>query len=235
MSTRTAALLAVLLVVAPLTALGAVGGVTGGTIQVDNGTTTISASGTGTVEAAPDQVVVRVASTARADSPAAAVAALNRNVSQLRTALREANVSDDAVRTESFDLFDQRTRNGTVFVARQSFAVTLDDTTAAGRIVDVAVENGATEVFGVAFTLSEETRRELRADAIDEAVTRARDDARAAARSAGLTITGVRSISVGNGGVGPFFERTADAGTQIDPSPVTVSATVSVTYNATSA
>lgn len=235
MSTRTAVLLALVLVVAPLTAVGAVGGVAEGTTQTDTGTTTVSASGTGTVEAAPDRVVVRIASTARADSPAAAVAALDRNVSRFRTALREANVSDDAVRTESFDLFDQRTPNGTEFVARQSFVVTLNDTTAAGRIIDVAVENGATEVFGVAFTLSEETRRELRAEAIDEAVTRAREDAGAAARSAGLTITGVRSISVGSGGVGPFIERTADAGTQIDPSPVTVSATVDVTYNATSA
>jgi uncharacterized protein YggE len=103
---------------------------------------------------------------------------------------------------------------------------------AAGTVVDTAVGNGADEVQGVTFTLSDETRADLRQEALEHAMSAARADADTVASSADLSITGVQSASTG-GGVGPVYEMretAADAGTTFDAGSVTVTATVDVTY-----
>ena len=106
---------------------------------------------------------------------------------------------------------------------------------AAGTVVDTAVGNGASEVQGVTFTLSDETRVELREQALEHAMSAARADAETVASSANLSITGVQSASTG-GGVGPVYETratVADTGSAFDAGSVTVTATVDVTYVAT--
>lgn len=67
----------------------------------------------------------------------------------------------------------------------------------------------------------------------------ARDDADLLATAGDVTVTGVRSVSTADVGVQPVdagLRETADGGggaaTRIEPGPVTVSATVSVTYRA---
>lgn len=194
--------------------------------------TTISVSATGSVSAQPDSAAVHVASTARADNASQATQQLASNVSTLRDALEAAGVPTDAIRTTDFQVFQQRDDGNATFVARQSFEVTVSNTTEVGRVIDIAVANGATDVFGVEFQLSPERQQELRSQAIDNAIEDARDQAAAVASSANLALGTPQSISVSAGGFTPLVER-ADAGTDIDVSPVTVTVSVQVTYNAT--
>jgi hypothetical protein len=159
----------------------------------------------------------------------------------MRSALRGAGVPDDAVTTTSFAIFPQYDyRDGEQLATgfRAVHAFTVETTPArAGEIVDLAVGNGATEVYGVTFTLSEQVRADLRQEAIQRAVTAARADADAIAGAAGLSVTSVKSVST-SGGFTPAerFEAVApDAGgarTTFEPGPVTVSATVEITYRA---
>ncbi|QLH80881.1 SIMPL domain-containing protein [Halosimplex pelagicum] len=203
-----------------------------GSAQAGNQASTVSVSATGSVTAEPDRAVVDVAATAEADNATAATDRLADTVTTLRDALTDENLSVESVDTTSYSVF-QRTDNGTTtYVARQSFAVTTDDTDAAGAVIDTAVANGATEIGGVAFAVSEDRRQELRADAIDEAVDDARAQAEAVADSTDLALGNVRSVSTGDGS-GFLVQRAADAGTTVEPSPVSVSATVEITYNAT--
>jgi uncharacterized protein YggE len=207
---------------------------------------TVGVSATGTVSAAPDEAVVRVAVVRTAASADAARGGLAEDVAALREALREAGVPDDAVETTSFGVFPlydrDRPRDGTGpreptgYRATHSLAVTVpvDD---AGAAVDTAVGAGADEVYGVAFTLSDERRADLRSQAVERAVAAARADADAAAGAAGLSVDAVRTVTVEDGGsVSPFVARaeadTAGAATTFDPSPVTVQASVRVTYAA---
>lgn len=129
-----------------------------------------------------------------------------------------------------FERTDNDTRS---YVARQSFRIAVNDTDAAGRVIDLAVGNGATEVDGVEFTLSDERRREVRGTAIDRAVSDARSQAEAVASSTGLSVGDVRSVSVGGGGFVGVRGDAAGGGTVIEPGPVTVSVSVGITYNAT--
>lgn len=193
--------------------------------------TTISVSATGSVSAQPDSAALFVASTASAENATQATQQLAANVSTLRDALEAAGIPSDAIRTTDFQVFQQRDDGNATYVARQSFEVTVSNTSNVGPIIDVAVANGATDVFGVEFQLSPERQQELRSEAIDLALEDARDQATAVASSTNLTLGEPRAISVGSGGFTPIIEH-ADAGTEIDASPVTVTVSVQVTYNA---
>lgn len=214
--------------------------------QGDDGAT-ITVSATGTAEAEPDVAVVNVAVTARGDSAEAVRESIASNASQLRTALTDANVSEDQLRTTGFSITrevrtdDDGTERFVGFRGVQSFEITLDNTSRAGEVVDLAVGNGANRVDGVTFTLSEERQRDLRAEALREAMANARSDAGAVASAGNVSITGISAVSTTDYGFSPLTAeaeaadaRTTSTPTEIDAGPVTVTADVTVTYNATS-
>ncbi|NHN48547.1 SIMPL domain-containing protein [Halostella sp. JP-L12] len=240
------------LAVAPVAGLGTAGPVDAA-IQEDGNETdgnqtaastegTITVTATGEAQAQPDAAVLFLAVAATAETPENATRQAAENASRLRTALTEANVSEDAVRTTDYSVyqegrFDPRNASGD-YVAEQGFAVEVDNVSRAGELLDVATSNGASAVRGVQLTLSDETRSELRNEALSNAVDSARSQADAIAASADLQIDGVHSVSTVEPRFGPFEAMTEDAAregasTQIDPGPLTVSATVEVTYRAT--
>jgi hypothetical protein len=96
------------------------------------------------------------------------------------------------------------------------------------------VANGANNVNGISFLVSDEKQLSLRNEALTAAVTRARADADAVAKAAGLTIAGVKEITVGGAYVPvPRAEMSyADkaVATPLQPGEMTVTASVSVTY-----
>ncbi|MFA1609508.1 SIMPL domain-containing protein [Halobellus rubicundus] len=221
-------------------------------LQADNGTATaatdasgdrtISTAGTGEASADADRAIVTIAVSAHAETAEAARDSVAADAAQLREALRELGIADQAVRTVSYRLspryesLDGRS-GGEVAGYEAVHAYRIETAPAeAGRVVDTAVGNGASEVYGVSFTLSDEARAELRAQALERAMADARADADVVAGAAGLSVTGVQSVSVGSD-YGPIYESrvAADAGgagTQFDAGPVTVTARVDVTYTA---
>jgi uncharacterized protein YggE len=192
-----------------------------------------------------DRAVVTVAVTARADSAEKARSTVAANATEMRDALREVGVDDDAVTTASYHVRpisepvrESGEREITGYEAVHAYRIeTTPD--AAGTVVDTAVGNGASEIHGVSFTLSDETRADLREEALDRAMSSARTDAEAIASSAGLTVTGVQSAST-SGGYSPAYEvreTAADSGgsgapTQFEGGSVTVTANVDVTFTA---
>lgn len=204
----------------------------------------ISVSATGSVSAEADLAVVRVSVSTTADSAEAARSTVATDSDRMRAALRDAGVPDDAVRTVNYAIYPQYDYRNEVnggpeivgYRAVHAYAVEVAPERA-GEVVDVAVGNGATTVEGVTFTLADETRAELRAQALEAAMTSARADADAIAGAADLTVTGVHEAStVADYGYTPVFRaaESADGGaaTTFEPGPVTVSATVQVTYTA---
>lgn len=192
---------------------------------------TVTVSGSGEVTADPDQARVAVAVTTTADRPSNATGELANETARLRETLsNESAVS--SVTTSSYRLFERGDDGNRTFVARQSFVAVVNDTDAAGSVVDAAVAGGATEVEDVSFVLSDETRQQLRAQAIDRAVADARTEATAVAGSAGVVLGDVRSLSTTSSDVVVPTGADRGGGTVIDGGPVTVRATVQVTYAA---
>jgi hypothetical protein len=205
----------------------------------DESAPTISVSASGDVEAEPDLAVVRLAVEHTADSADEARQRVADDVATMRDALREAGVPDENVSTDAFAIHvqydstpDGREVDG--YRAVHAFRVEVAPD-AAGEVIDAAVENGATRVGGVQFTLSEDRTRALRADALAEAMADARSDADALASAADVSIVGVHSVSTSDGPVVPFTAETradaaAGAPTVLEPGTVTVTAQVRVVY-----
>ncbi|WP_336360731.1 SIMPL domain-containing protein [Haladaptatus sp. ZSTT2] len=201
------------------------------------GQRTIQISAVGEATGEPDQAVVTLGVSAVAASADDARTQVAADVSTMRTALREAGVADDQLQTASFFIGEERLTDETdsrMFRATHLFRLTLTDTESVGAIIDTAIENGATNVQSVQFTLSTDRSRELRAVALEDAMANARNQADTLAAAASLSISGVQSVETGELSVGPVFrDVAASAETTIEPGPVTVTAQVTVVYNAT--
>jgi uncharacterized protein YggE len=208
----------------------------------DRGTDrTVRVSASGSAETAPDQAVLRVSVVATGDDASVVRDRLSENVSQVREAL--ADVGVDSVRTLNYDI-DRNYRareepDAPEYRGRHTLEVTLKNVSKVGEVIDAAVESGATNVEDVRFTLSEEKRRNLRQDALADAMENARSQADTLATEANLEITGVHDVSTTERGPRPHrYEATAgaaDGGTSVDAGPVAVNVNVRVTYNATDA
>jgi len=106
--------------------------------------------------------------------------------------------------------------------------------TSVGKIIDTGVAGGANLVQGIYFTLSESKAAQLRDQAIEEAVKDADSKANILARSLNVKIVGPVSVSLGyEYPVVPYEKMASAATTPIIPGPVTITATVQITYSFT--
>lgn len=199
----------------------------------------VTVSSSATVEAAPDLAVVHVAVEATADSAEEARATVAEDAERMRTALREAGISDENVSTVAFNIYpeyDYSDESRELIGYRAVHAYRIEAAPdRAGEVIDVSTGNGATSVSGISFTLSDETRQELRQEALTQAVENAHADAETVAAAADATLGDARTISTSNGGGDypiPFAERSdAGGGTVVEPGTVRVTASVTVVYD----
>ena len=204
---------------------------------------TVNVAATGQVSAEANQAVVRAAVVAHGDDAETARKRLAENASRLREGLADAGVDSSQITTSGYDIRQEyrdrreKTNQEPSYVARQSFAITLNDTSRAGEIIDVAVQNGATRIDGVRFTLSTQRRDELKQAALEDAMDRARTKAETLAAQSDMTIVEATTVTSTEYNHGPVYAEAtavADSGgsTNIDGGPVTVTATVNVVYEA---
>ncbi|MCQ1538877.1 DUF541 domain-containing protein [Methanocalculus taiwanensis] len=207
----------------------------------------INTQGTGTITTTPDRVEISVAvMTEHADVRAAQ----RENAVKMNTvmnALKNAGITSDDIKTTGYSIY-QVTKDGSsvfpterqaqVYRVTNTLMITLKDTTKAGDIIDIAIENGANNVNYISFTLSDEKQASFRAEALKEAVAQSRSDADVVAASLGLSVRDVKEVTIG-GGYYPTSARydsmmyaagMEKAATPIEAGEVTVSATVSITY-----
>lgn len=206
---------------------------------------TVSVAATGEAAAAPDRAVLHLSVQASAESAGDARSRVAENVSALRSALIDAGVDETDITTERYNLREVRSRNKagepglTEYRAVHALTVETGDVDRVGTLVETAVRNGATDLRGVEFTLSEQTESTLREEALNAAMDNAREDADVLATNADLEIGGVRSVSTGDVHVRPYRTEAALAAsgagaatTDVESGPVTVTARVQVTYDA---
>jgi len=210
---------------------------------------TVEVAASGQIQAVPDRAIVRVAVPARADSVEAVRRQLAANASRMREALEESGLDAEQITSARFDIGRNYRHEDDprepAFQGQHAFVITLNDTDRAGEVVVTAVENGATEIDEVRFTLAPGTRQQLRSEAIAAAVANAGDQAAVAANGTGLALAGVHTVRTADVSADPIRHREVafagvggDGGgvpTSFRSGRVTVSAQVLVVYNATDA
>jgi hypothetical protein len=238
--------LAVLLLVAGCSA-GSPSGSTPERTAADG--STIRVAGSGSAEADPNQGVVRVTVVATAPDAATARQRLAANATRMREALARIGVDEGQITTRRYDIYQDRRpprEDGREprlqYRAMHAFEIRVSETDRVGPVIDTAVQNGASEIDDVQFTLTAERRRQLERDARRAAMADARAKARGLAAEANLTVTGVKVIRTSAGGAPRPYEGGATAtatpaptpapDTDLESGPVTVVTSVQVVYEA---
>lgn len=205
---------------------------------------TISVSGTGTIVLSPDTADVQlgVSSTSRTvkDARAQAAAAMTRVVA----GLKNLGIADKDIQTTTLNLqptYDYSANTNppriTGYQLSNSIAVTVRDLDKLGDAIDGALANGATSLDGVTFRVDDQTAAE--AQARQAAMTDAKAKAKTLADAAGVSISGVSSITetvapvpypvyYGLGAAGA--PQASDAKTPVEAGSTKVTVTVAVVY-----
>jgi uncharacterized protein YggE len=166
---------------------------------------TISVSGTGAISMSPDigwftaSVVTQAATAAQAEQQS------NDAMLKVASALESAGIAEKDIQTVEFSInpiYQDSKEPGTPpmlvgYSARQSIRVTVNDVTAIGKMLDLAISNGANEMSGVYFGLSDAKAEQAQSQALDLAVKDANNKARTIASAMGATLVGPISVSLG--------------------------------------
>ncbi len=204
---------------------------------------TLSVSGTGQAQLAPDIAYIYVGAHTENTSAADAVAANNDQTQKIIDALKKAGIADKDIRTTNFsiypqDKFDPQTGQPTgqkTYVVDNTVYVTVRKLDQLGDLLDTVVKAGANTVNSVQFDVvnKADALKQARADAVKDAEAQAQE----LAASAGLTLGSIQSISFmdnqpivfdgkGGGGGAPM----AAASVPIQAGQLSFTVTVNVTY-----
>jgi uncharacterized protein len=193
----------------------------------------ITVTGVGTVEAVPDRAELSFGVTTEGATAKEASTANAERMSKLIDALKAAGVRSEEIRTQSVSVSPRHSPMGKRlpgFVAENSVSAKVA-ADRAGAIVDLAVENGATNTSGPSFDVSD--RDALYRVALQAAVREAREKAEAIASAGGVSVGDVTRVVEGGRAEPAVYLETAQraSATPIEPGQEEVRATVTVTFS----
>ncbi|GAB4460353.1 MAG: SIMPL domain-containing protein [Anaerolineae bacterium] len=209
--------------------------------QDTDATNTITVRGFGKAFGAPDVALVRLGANVMNADIGGAVAEVNRIMTAVRDALRNAGVAEEDLQTAGFnvwseDRFDPQAGAPTgerVFRAENTLLVTVRDVTALESVIDAALDAGATNVFGLNFSIDDTAslEREARVMALEDARARAEQIAQALGVTLGEAIT-VDETYRGGSSPQPFAAQGlgGGGGPLIEEGQLAVGVDVTVTY-----
>jgi len=204
----------------------------------------ITVVGSGKVSLVPDIARINVGAEARASTVAEAKAQVDQQIAAIVAALQELGVAEKDIQTSHYGIYFEREpfpgpvreegaaqeMQGAYHVSNM-LEVTVRDVNQAGEVLDGVVEAGANQVYGVTFTVSDDSKwqSEARAMAVADAQARAEE----LATLAGIELGDVLTISEVIGGSPvpmAFAERAMGGGGGIAPGELEMSTQVQVTF-----
>jgi uncharacterized protein YggE len=207
---------------------------------------TITVVGQGSVRIKPDVAQVSIGVETSAETVSQAVQDNKTQMESIMAALTQAGIADKDIQTMNYSIqFDRYpqpmpastgTESGTaapVYRVSNMVNVTVRDLDKVSTVLDAVVEAGANNIWGVNFSLEDQTKAQ--ADARANAITDAKARAQALADLNGVKLGPVMSVSeVISGGsypvAVPMAEKAAVGAGPISPGELEVSYQVQVSY-----
>ncbi len=197
----------------------------------------IRASADATIEASPDRVQINVGVTTSALTAGVAGEQNATIADRVTNALRQTIAQRGTLKSVGYSVEPQfQYANGasklTGYQASNTLQIDLDDLSLTGKVIDSALQAGATNIGGVVFTLRDETK--ARDEALAQAAERAHENASAIAKALGSRVIGVVSAETGETGFTPrpmMVRSMAKAvpETPVNPGTIEIHANVTVT------
>jgi uncharacterized protein YggE len=159
---------------------------------------TITVVGQGKLRLKPDIATLNVGAEARADTVAAAKSEVDRQMTAITSALLEAGIAEPDIQTSHYGIHYERepmpvvregmaAENQGAYVVSTMLVVTIREVDRAGEVLDAVVQAGANQVYGVSFTVSDESSWE----------SQARAAAMANAKSRAQELAGLANVELG--------------------------------------
>jgi hypothetical protein len=204
---------------------------------------TLDVSASSTASADPDIADIFVTVETISDTAAKAQDQNAATVGSLRMALQGSGLVKE-VTTNSYNIYpdisyDPESGRSIVngYIVSHSLKISTESMTGVGKILDVAVANGASTVDYVSFSLSETKAESLKQQALASAASKAREEAKKLAAASGVTLGKPVWVTENSyyqqpqtyyGGAKLAMESAAP--TQVVPGEIEVTATVSINY-----
>jgi uncharacterized protein YggE len=215
-------------------------GTTNTTTQNNN---TLNVSGTGVATIAPDEAQVTIGAITQAATAQDAAAANSKISNSVIAQLESMGISSQSIVTISYNIWPNYGQGAnqqqiiTGYQASTELQVTVTDSnltklgSMVGRIIDSATGAGANQVYGIQFSATPQTTKNLNAQALQLAVQDASSKAQTMAGALGVKILGVQSATENTPYNPPiYYAAQADKGTPIQPGTFSLTASVQVTY-----
>ncbi len=202
----------------------------------------LSVGGQATLDVPPDQAEIQLGLTLRAATAQDAQKQASAKMDAVVKALKDAGIKPEDIQTQyvSMNPVYEYTQSGTKFLGYEVSNMVkfkTSDFATMGDIIDKAVAAGANRVDSLQFKLKDKSK--YNDQAIDQAIADARAKAEAAARTLGVKIVGVKSVSIQDNNYvpGPIYRNDAmksaagaAASMPIEPGQVQFQVTVSVEF-----
>jgi uncharacterized protein YggE len=203
---------------------------------------TLSVSGSGQANLAPDIAYIYVGVHTENPTAAEGVAENNTQTQAVIQAIKDFGIDEKDIRTINFSIYPQDKfdpQSGTptgekTYVVDNTVYVTVRDLAKLGDLLDTVVQAGANTVNSVQFDVADkaEALKQARADAVKDAEAQAKS----LAEAAGLTLGEIQSISFvdnqpifdGKGGGGAMAAEAAAI--PIQPGQLTFTVNVNISY-----
>jgi len=214
----------------------------GDTTPAGAGTNTVTASGSGTTQAAPDTAEMSFGVTTTSSNAKSALDDASKIAAQIASAVKKQGIADKDIQTRDVSVYPETTeQNGkqviTGYQASLNVRVKVRDIAKLGEIISAANAAGANDISGPTFSVDDPAP--ARARAIDEAVADARQSAEAMAKAAGKSVGAVLSMSSSDVGPvpGPMYGASdmgaAAKAVPIEPGQLDITANVAVVFELT--
>lgn len=211
--------------------------------ETDNAKITVS--GQAEKEVMPDKAILQLSVVTKGKDPQQVQDRSSVTVNAVKNALKEAGVKEEDIETSNYNLYPWQEYDYNLgrsvdkgYRLVNSMSVTTKDITSAGRILKAGVDAGVNQVDNVAFTLSDEMEKEVKAALIAEASAKARQKAKLLAESMDVSVGNVLMLSESSYTPGIFYgrydmmamEAKAAPAPSISPEKVTMSVTVNADF-----
>jgi uncharacterized protein YggE len=162
----------------------------------------ITVTGTGSVQAVPDQAQFSLGVQSHGPTAHEALAANSERMRRVLAALLAAGVAKADVQTQDVSVSRSYPDDG--YTADNTVSVTIRELAKAGSILGAGTKAGANDVYGPTLTRSDQD--ELQAKALTAAVDNARAKARVLAEAAGVRLGTVTAIAENGNEPMPIYE-----------------------------
>lgn len=205
---------------------------------------TLSVSGTSELEKAPDQAIAYLSIITDDPDPSKAQQDNAQKSNAVMDAIKSWGAADKDIETATYSLEKRQEWNPNTYQydekgyrATHTLKVTTSRIDDMGSLVDAAVGAGANDIDHITFTLTKDSEKNARNEALQKAMELAKEKAQQLSATAGVTLDKVVTINEQSFIYRPYdYYRTAataaapEAASKISPSKVEIDATVNVVY-----